>query len=482
MPSGRNQETWRGGNGTGSMKQEKKLGEIFCGFYMKQIREKFEKFPEDAELTFCMGQAPSNNVICVGKRRCWDDSRLEAEEKKSMAAWLFSGKCENKASKYFMEMIIEELEESFKNLLYLETLEEWLEKAEEQEKNLENLQHSGVLEKRAEKTKKLCEDKLGRLIKGILGGRMDKEWLVSQFVRKTLREKGLPPLEFLIQVSAQKYERRIVETTMYFNKEKRKSEIVFAGITERTDKWKLIPQNLRAIRKIMEMSGSDNGLMIAEIQGEYFITGITSKKAGDLPDIRIEFTGHLSWSAAEGEQTLFEYREGVCKIPALEGGRKDEKWLGDLQSFVEEHPVLNKQEILDNVSKIVDILKEQKHGTSIVFMEDGILEKEKKRLMEFNRAYQVEAFPIFDQKEKMIGISAVDGAVIADIEGKCHLVGAILDCEAVKAGNSSRGARYNSLSNYVIWIHDKYKKELPENWCFAFVISEDETVDLVTMK
>ena len=103
-----------------------------------------------------------------------------------------------------------------------------------------------------------------------------------------------------------------------------------------------------------------------------------------------------------------------------------------------------------------------------------MLKKESERLVKNKRAYQMEPFPMLQKKnrDKIMGISAVDGAIVADAKGRCHLAGAILDGEAVIPGRPDRGARYNSLN----WVHKKYKRK---GWCFACVLSEDETVDLV---
>ena len=61
--------------------------------------------------------------------------------------------------------------------------------------------------------------------------------------------------------------------------------------------------------------------------------------------------------------------------------------------------------------------------------------------------------------------------MIADFQGKIHAIGAILDGEAVVEADMSRGARYNSLKNYINWLI-KYKKYEP-NQCFAVIMSED---------
>ena len=45
----------------------------------------------------------------------------------------------------------------------------------------------------------------------------------------------------------------------------------------------------------------------------------------------------------------------------------------------------------------------------------------------------------------MKGITSIDGAIMADMKGNVHAIGAILDGEAEEAGDVSRGARYNSV-------------------------------------
>ena len=53
----------------------------------------------------------------------------------------------------------------------------------------------------------------------------------------------------------------------------------------------------------------------------------------------------------------------------------------------------------------------------------------------------------------------------------------------ISAGRSDRGARYNSIANYVSWVLKKWEKEKGEKYfCFAAIISEDEMVNLIFPK
>jgi len=71
-------------------------------------------------------------------------------------------------------------------------------------------------------------------------------------------------------------------------------------------------------------------------------------------------------------------------------------------------------------------------------------------------------------------LTAIDGAVLIEPNGKCHAIGVILDGLATDKGKSSRGSRYNSAVRYVETAREKFKQE-----CLAVVISEDGMIDLV---
>jgi hypothetical protein len=57
---------------------------------------------------------------------------------------------------------------------------------------------------------------------------------------------------------------------------------------------------------------------------------------------------------------------------------------------------------------------------------------------------------------------------------ECTCIGAILDGDAVTAGSTARGARYNSTVNYVT-----RRSQLSQEF-IGIVVSEDGTVDAVT--
>ena len=71
--------------------------------------------------------------------------------------------------------------------------------------------------------------------------------------------------------------------------------------------------------------------------------------------------------------------------------------------------------------------------------------------------------------ESLLGVTAIDGALLLDTQGYCHAVGVILDGKPTK-GDPSKGARHNSALKYV----DSHKKR-----CMVIVVSEDGPVTIL---
>ena len=135
----------------------------------------------------------------------------------------------------------------------------------------------------------------------------------------------------------------------------------------------------------------------------------------------------------------------------------------------------------ENIKKIIEKLSRQPHGTSVVFIDERSLKDEIERLAGLNRLHKVKAFQLMEQEDGMImGITAIDGALMANLDGMCCAIGAILDGDAVVRGDPGRGSRYNSLANYIARF--KQKKKAGKGTCFAVIFSEDERIDIETAK
>ncbi len=455
----------------------KKVGETFCSFFMERLREHFKKIPEDLYLEFCTEEGITPLEI-VGEKKDWADSRLESSSGTISGMWGFwsGSRIENSSLELFLMMIIEELEKRFPDLLYVESVEEHA---------LKYIKDTKI------QWKEILSDSL---ISFFVGDLLSREWLITQYIRRVIKSRKLPPLDLLIQISAQKYERRTVQTSLYFIDaipDKNKNNLILEGTDSEEIEIKemeIKPGNLRTIRKMMEMSGKDCGLLVyLHPDKGYYIVGAVYEKPIDIQAVEVQFTEHLSWRIIEKEEILFECSEGKYRIPVLDGDEINDEWRAILKNSTEGCPEFTDKKI-GYIEKIISQFKLQIHGTSIVFMEDNLLVAEVERLSRYKKAYRVKPFPVIENKKRIWGISAIDGAVVVDIEGQCHLTGAIFDGESIVQGDPGRGARFNSINNYVNWVCDHYqndkiyKEKCKNSWCLAVILSEDKSVNLIFKK
>lgn len=304
----------------------------------------------------------------------------------------------------------------------------------------------------------------------------DKEKIRGRYIKKICEEAGICDQELILRISAKKYEKRELYSRIYFGEVPESGmELFFED--EKRNMWKFSGDNERFIRKILETAKGERVLVVSKDGGEQLMKGIAllGKEKGN----QITFNGYLKWTLTEGGKILLRYEDG--KYYLSDRKQEEEEYL----KAIEELHLVNEGEIKD----VIKSLREQQHGTSVVFLGEDVLGKELERLGKNNRACRIMPVSILKLKEEnyrqrnskkekeqrfkefMIGISAIDGALIADFQGKIHAIGAILDGEAVVEADMSRGARHNSLKNYINWLI-KYKKYEP-NQCFAVIMSED---------
>lgn len=108
------------------------------------------------------------------------------------------------------------------------------------------------------------------------------------------------------------------------------------------------------------------------------------------------------------------------------------------------HLSLQEQERIEYVIRMACT---QRHGTSIIVFEDDSIEVE--RLCELGRGIKIEGINLFENFEYIERITSIDGAIFMDISCSCSFIGALVDGISISKGNPARGARYNSIYNYV---------------------------------
>lgn len=301
----------------------------------------------------------------------------------------------------------------------------------------------------------------------------DVNSFVRKYVKGILEEKKLPDTNIISQLSAQMYERRPIHGRIYFMEAEIWNSICknpgiqildLQQVKQEQREFKM--ENMRGIRKFLEMTGEDTCLL-ATVEDEPVIRAIVPQKDVCMEGAAwLEFAGHLNWKLCSDEILWIGYRNGkpYLKIEEDLGGEYKEKVL-NLQ-LKEEGRIL----------EIINLLKREEHGTSIVFMDANMVKNEVDRLHMNNRCIKLEkeGIDLAGYLKEMPEITAIDGALLADTNGKCYAIGAILDGIVERPGKVERGARYNSVVNYV---HIK-KEEKPDSIIFGVIVSEDKSVDI----
>lgn len=262
---------------------------------------------------------------------------------------------------------------------------------------------------------------------------------------------GISMLIYLNVLSSQPYEGRPCKGTICFLK-KNLQEYTLSMKFENEEF--LLERPLRENRKLLEMTDEQRALII----NEGYIVGIGDV---ELADKRIMFHGNGRWSFNTSDnKTLFKCDSGRIQITSS-AEVSDIQWRLTEQ-FEEECDI----QIL---MKIIRAASEQKHGTGIIIIDDA--EGEANRLYEAGRDIMIKPLFLGNHIDTILLMTKIDGAIIIDPYGTCYAVGAIVDGIAVVTGSTARGARYNSLANYVAWQQTEKRK------CLAIIISEDGTVE-----
>lgn len=315
-------------------------------------------------------------------------------------------------------------------------------------------------------------------IKSSLFDKITNEKLIQNYVDKVMAE--VPDKEIFIQLSALNYENRVTHTHLIFDakhffSEPSNDEIVF----DKAMDFEI--EKIRLIRKLMEISRETYGLVVKkESDSKWCIKGATPLKKAEK-EYQVEVSGHSVWKFKCGKEELFEYREGNYKLPPI-------GTVGDIYDKEYENlaKAISDKEKCEKVEAVIrKIRKVASHGTGMIFIDEPedketVLEKEIKRLANFGKAYAIMEHSLKLTKdtpdEVLKGITAVDGAVFCNFDAECKAFGVIVDGETVKLGDPGRGAKYNSLTNYVKWLNSDERNANVK--CIAVVMSEDGPLNI----
>ena len=263
--------------------------------------------------------------------------------------------------------------------------------------------------------------------------------------------------------------------TAMYEKNDSDAQIMFLDCSESCDlvyefdrKYEFSENNLRTIRKLMEITkGSE--LTLLAVKDDDNIWSIVGTAEATKANSTIKFQGKLNWSFMEGEKVKFQFYKGRYILNLGDGKEEYETEIENVHS-----------EYQDIVRKLVGILNKQKHGTAAIISAEKPLDEEIKRLCNMNKGIRIKDYNFLNSKTNQnymyqIGMTNIDGAVFIDQHGVCHAIGVIVDGKTIVEGDAGRGSRYNSVKNYVTWIH----KEKGE-YFVGIIISEDGMINIVT--
>lgn len=299
----------------------------------------------------------------------------------------------------------------------------------------------------------------------------EKGILLEKYAEYFLRENNLPVAELLIDLSATRYEGSNSEARIYFTKSNIAVIETFTNIGSSTRI--ICKNNIHTLRKLLEISKRDKIYLYAEDinkTNEFTVSQLVKPKKCDnecskkeYNDIYIKFSGFMHWSVIAGEKERLKYYHGRYEVGTF---NENTKYVNDI----------NKLKNVDTrmIIELVKILKKQKHGTSVIIFDCGNNEKnEADRLCGLNRGFRISSGICYNagwDEDQLLSITDIDGALFMSLDGKCLAIGVIVDGEVTVKGDPGRGARYNSIYNYV---HQQEKGNY-----IGIVISEDGMIDV----
>lgn len=235
------------------------------------------------------------------------------------------------------------------------------------------------------------------------------------------------------------------------------------------------PENVKLIRKLLNLTDKENALIVSK-NGE--ICGIKRLANLNVEDyIEISINGFMNWEFSENGLAMFLYSKGNYRVNIA--SKTQEKILKKFSQWFDPN-----QNHSNSLNLLINKARKQRHGTSLIIGPKEEMLKEARRLCSTNRGTRVK-INLKDNIEYIELLTSIDGALIIDNDLECLAIGVILDGDAKTTGNTSRGARYNSICNYIACLKRRDRKEQNDirgqsNSVIGIIFSEDKAVDVIT--
>jgi hypothetical protein len=194
----------------------------------------------------------------------------------------------------------------------------------------------------------------------------------------------------------------------------------------------------RAVRKLLEASGSGSDLLVCEIGGTGSVYGLgrvsPNYDATSETVFRVSVLGRGAWDLDHAGIALLSVRDGVAHLPVHV---LNEARLEDLV-----HRLLPDPDT-ETLVELARAAGKNEHGAMLIVSSDAAAEA--KRFTP--QAWAIE--PTRLSAETLRQLTAMDGAVLVDPQGRCHAIGVILDGRASGQGDPARGSRFNNAVRYL---------------------------------
>ncbi len=286
----------------------------------------------------------------------------------------------------------------------------------------------------------------------------DKEKLnyMQTYKDEIFNTYGFPKEEIIMEIASARYETRENNAVAYFMKREDIDQLLIVEEEEKASvvsflqpcyqAYKMgIKENISSTRKMLETCRDSERYLLVEQGKNHYLRGIVTKsKIGKIADeeLSIHFMGKSEWKVCKGQETFLVFRNNqyYTDDSRIDTGLEDK--IANMVRIAED-----KREKFKN---IFQKMESQQHGALMIVTEDAGAETDR-LCSKYQRGMQIDALDLDneDALDLVSGLASIDGAVMIDFEGKCYGFGVILDGEARIKGNTGRGARYNSSTNYI---------------------------------
>lgn len=318
---------------------------------------------------------------------------------------------------------------------------------------------------------------------------------MGQNVTSKLQELLNFPLSLLEALSLEKYEGEPIKGDLviaFYDKAEmiRRTSILWTpeGFSENTNIY-LEEGSIRHVVKLMAGCEEDPALFEIGREGRAprFVgcvggCSLAAWEESGEDIIRIRIEGQMSWAFYMRGKLLFRSSFHGFRADFQEEERRLSQQLLS-SALKEEFQSLNPGSA-ERLAELLQELRQQRHGTAALIVRKGgrtwnhicDLAKQKKAT---RVSFASDMHKAGAKGSSLVAAARMDGAVVMSTEGDVCFLMTILDGESCIAGDLSRGARYNSVRNFVRLF--SRSEENPEE-ILGVVFSSDGNMDVLAGK